>query len=131
MIIVATDAPLDARRLRRLAKRASYGLVRTGGISGHGSGDYVIAFSTAAKVRYPHRSSKATQSTEILRDDRLSPLFLAAVEATEEAIYHSLLAAEDMSGYLGNIKALPKEEVKSILREHNLYEIRDAISNDL
>lgn len=130
MVVAATDAPLDARQLRRLAKRAYHGLARTGGISSQGSGEYVIAFSTAAEVRYSHRSSKTTQSTEILRDDRLSHLFLAAIEATEEAIYHSLFAAEDMSGYLGNIKALPKEEVKSILKEHNLYKPRDAKSND-
>lgn len=82
MIVVATDAPLDARQLQRLAKRAHHGLVRTGGISSHGSGEYVIAFSTATGPRYPHRSSKATQSTQILRDDCLSDLFLAAVEAT-------------------------------------------------
>lgn len=130
MIVVATDAPLDARQLRRLAKRAYHGLVRTGGISKHGSGEYVISFSTAAEVRYPHRTSKTTQSLEILRDNRLSHLFLAVVEATEEAIYHSLFAAEDISGYRGNIKALPKEKVKSILKKYNLYKLRDAKSND-
>jgi len=125
MIIVATDAPLDARQLRRLARRALYGLVRAGGISTHGSGDYVIVFSTAAGVRYPYQSAETTYSPTLLRDEALSPLFLAAAEAAEEAIYHSLFAAEDMKGHRGEVKALPEEEVKTILQKHNLYRLRE------
>lgn len=124
MIIVATDAPLDARQLRRLARRAVYGLVRSGGITTHGSGDYVIAFSTAEAVRYPYRTSAPKQSISILRDDQLSPIFISAIEATEEAIYHSLFAAEDMSGHRGTRKALPLKDVFDILKKHQLLQYR-------
>lgn len=125
MIIVATDAALDARQLKRVAKRAVYGLVRSGGITTHGSGDYVIAFSTSPKVRYPYQSDEMIQQKEILGDEHLSPIFLAAEEATEEAIYHSLFAAEDMTGFQGHeVKALPEDEVKSILKKYNLLNLR-------
>lgn len=125
MIIVATDAPLDARQLKRLARRALYGLARAGGISTHGSGDYVIAFSSATELRYPYQSPEAIYTPTLLRDEELSPLFLAAEEAAEEAIYHSLFAAEDMKGHRGEVKALPEEEVKAILQKHNLYQLRE------
>ncbi|NIV11269.1 MAG: S58 family peptidase, partial [Aliifodinibius sp.] len=124
MIVVATNAPLLARQLERLARRAVYGLVRAGGITTHGSGDYVIAFSTAKEVRYLYQSEQSTYRPEMLRDDQLSPLFLAVTEAAEEAIYHSLFAAEDMQGYRGNIKALPEGKVKSVLKKYNMYELR-------
>jgi D-aminopeptidase len=125
MIVVATDAPLNSRQLKRVAKRAVYGLVRAGGITTHGSGDYVIAFSTSPKVRYPYHSDQIVQNKEILRDEDLSPIFLAVEEASEEAIYHSLFAAEDMTGLQGHeVKALPKEEVKSILEKYNLFNLR-------
>ncbi len=121
MIVVATDAPLNARQLKRVAKRAVYGLVRSGGITTHGSGDYVIAFSTSPRVRYSYRSDKMIQQKEILRDKHLSPIFLAAEEAVEEAIYHSLFAGKDMTGFQGHeVKALPEEKVKSILKKYNL-----------
>ncbi|RMH84189.1 MAG: S58 family peptidase [Calditrichaeota bacterium] len=126
MIVVATDAPLDARQLKRLARRALYGLVRTGGISTHGSGDYVIAFSTAESVRYPYQTGPSFHSPTLLRDEALSPLFLAAIEATEEAIYHSLFAAEDMKGHRGHIPALPEEEVKAILEKYGLLRLRNG-----
>lgn len=122
MIVVATDASLNARQLKRVAKRAIYGLVRAGGITSHGSGDYVIAFSTSPKVRYAYQSDEAIRKIEILRDEHLSPIFLAAEEATEEAICHSLFAAEDMSGFQGHeLKALPEEKVKAILKKYNLF----------
>jgi D-aminopeptidase len=124
MIVVATDVPLDARQLRRLARRALYGLVRAGGISTHGSGDYVIAFSTAKEVRYPYHSEQTTYSPTLLREEELSPLFLAAAEATEEAIYHSLFAAVDMKGHRGEVKALPEEEVKKILQKYHLFRLK-------
>jgi len=126
MIVVATDAPLNARQLKRVAKRAIYGLVRCGGITTHGSGDYVIAFSTSPKVRYPYQSAEMILKKEILRDEHLSPIFLAAEEATEEAIYHSLFAADDMTGFQGHrVKALPEEEVKTILKRYNLLNFRE------
>lgn len=119
MIVVATDAPLDARNLKRLAKRAILGLAKTGGIASNGSGDYVIAFSTAESVRIPHSSDQRTQSQEMLRNDAVSPLFMAVIEATEEAIINSLFFAESMTGRDSHtVKALPFEKVKSILRKY-------------
>jgi len=93
MIVVATDAPLDARQLRRLAFRALAGMARTGASFSHGSGDYVIAFSTAESARIPYESGGVTTNLTLVRDDKLSPLFQAVAEATEEAIYNSLLRA--------------------------------------
>ncbi|MDZ7374083.1 MAG: P1 family peptidase [candidate division KSB1 bacterium] len=119
MIVVATDAPLDARQLKRLAFRALYGLARTGGLSSHGSGDYVIAFSTAPENRVPHQAAEPVRVVPILRDEHLSPLFLAAIEATEEAIYHSLFAAETTHGRDGHVvEAIPVDKVIDILRRY-------------
>ena len=110
MIIVATDAPLDARNLERLAVRAFMGLARTGGIASNGSGDYVIAFSTAYRIA--HAPSPPVQTVKLLRNDDMSPLFLASIEASEEAIVNVLFAAETMTGNGGNrIEALPLETV--------------------
>ncbi len=120
MILVATDAPLDARNLERLAKRAFMGLAKTGGIASNGSGDYVIAFSTNKSVRVSHTSTSKTQTVTLLRNDEMSPLFMAAIEATEEAIINSLFKAETMTGKDNRIiKALPVEEVIGILKKHN------------
>jgi len=120
MIVVATDAPLDSRNLERLAKRAMLGLGRTGGISSNGSGDYVIAFSTAEKNRIPHRSDSAVVTVEQLLNQNMTPLFSAVIEATEEAILNSLFAAETMVGQKGRkIEALPVDEVLEILKEKN------------
>ena len=117
MIVVATDAPLDARNLERLAKRALLGIARTGGYFSNGSGDYAIAFSTAESVRVPHRSAKPTQTVTILRDDAVSPLFQAAAEAAEEAILDSLFKAVRTEGKDGHIaEALPLERVREHLR---------------
>ncbi len=119
IIVLATDAPLDARQLKRLAKRALYGLARTGGISSHGSGDYVIAFSTCPENRVRLRNESRVQRRKVLREDALSPLFLAAIEATEEAIYHSLFAAETTRGRDGHVvEALPVDRVLCILRRY-------------
>ena len=118
MIIVATDAPLDPRNLERLARRAMLGLGRTGGISSNGSGDYVIAFSTAEVNRIPHRSDNPTVQNEYLLNYYISPLFTAVIEATEEALLNSLFAAETMTGRNGHkIVELPVDRVLSILRE--------------
>ncbi|MGH9779273.1 MAG: P1 family peptidase, partial [Candidatus Acidiferrales bacterium] len=117
--VVATDGPLDARQLRRLAFRALAGMARTGASFSHGSGDYVIAFSTAESVRIPHRSASATLTSTLLREDKLSPLFQAVAEATEEAIYNSLLQATTVRGHQGHeAQAIPVEDVKRLLKEH-------------
>jgi D-aminopeptidase len=120
MMVVATDAPVDARNLERMAKRAMMGLARTGGIASNGSGDYVIAFSTHAGVRIPHVSEEKTHTVSLLRNDEMSPLFMAVIEATEEAIINSLFKAQTMQGHEAHtIKALPTEEVSRILRKYN------------
>ena len=118
MIIVATDAPLDSRNLERLAKRAFLGLARTGGIASNGSGDYMIAFSTAESMRIPYKIEKRLLSQEVVPNDLMSPLFMAAIEATEEAIINSLFMAETMTGYKGRkIEKLPVEEVLEMMKE--------------
>lgn len=120
MIIVATDAPLDARNLERLAKRAFLGLGRTGGIASNGSGDYVIAFSTHKSLRSDHEPSASVQTVEILHNNYVSPLFMAAIEATEEAIINSLFAAETVTGFGGKtINALPVGDVVRIMKRYN------------
>jgi D-aminopeptidase len=117
MIVVATDAPLDARNLERLAKRALLGIARTGGYFSNGSGDYAIAFSTAALVRVPARASERTSPVTILRDDAVSPLFQAAAEASEEAILNSLFKAVRTVGKEGHVaEALPLDRVRSLLK---------------
>ncbi|MBS1486532.1 MAG: P1 family peptidase [Bacteroidetes bacterium] len=119
MILVATDAPVDARNLERMAKRAMMGLAKTGGIASNGSGDYVIAFSTDPKLRVKHESNQRTETLTLLRNDEMSPLFMAVIEATEEAIINSLFAAQTMAGKEGHtIQALPKEDVLKILRKY-------------
>ena len=119
MIVVATDAPLDARNLERLAKRAMLGLARTGGIASNGSGDYVIAFSANASVRVPYESDNPLRRTAVLRNDAMSPLFMAAIEATEEAILNSLFHAEAMTGRDGHqASALPLDRVLGIMAQH-------------
>jgi D-aminopeptidase len=119
MIVIATDAPLDSRNLERLAKRAMLGLARTGGIASNGSGDYVIAFSTATENRVKYNSESLFNESKTLRNDEMTPLFLATIEATEEAILNSLFMAETTVGRDGNkVLALPVEEVMNILRKH-------------
>ena len=119
MIVVATDAPLDARNLERLAKRAFMGLAKTGGIAHNGSGDYVIAFSTDSSIRVPFNAPEILQQ-KVLSNDAVSPLFMAAIEAAEEAIINSLMAAETMKGKNGRtIEALPKDKLKEILKKYN------------
>lgn len=117
MMVVLTDAPLDSRNLERLAKRAILGLSRTGGIASNGSGDYVIAVSTAEACRIPYQSENPVQTTPALRNGAMTPLFLATIEATEEAILNSLFAGETMVGRDGHkIEALPKEKVLEMLK---------------
>jgi D-aminopeptidase len=126
MIVLATDAPLDARQLERVAKRALLGLGAVGSPMTHGSGDYVIAFSTSEKVRVPHAADAAAlgRPRTVLRDEALSPLFQAAREATEEAIINSLFAAKTTSGHEGHVvEAIPIERVMDVCRRHGV--IRD------
>jgi D-aminopeptidase len=121
MIVVATDAPLDARNLERLAKRAMLGLGRTGGIASNGSGDYVIAFSTATENFVSYQSDESVTQQSFLRNDDISGLFVATIEATEEAIINSLFAAEDMVGNEGRkIKALPIKKVLKIAADYKM-----------
>lgn len=123
MMIVATDAPLDARNLKRLAKRAMLGLAKTGGIASNGSGDYVIAFSTANENFVPYSPKAPIQINRYLHNDEISPLFLATIEATEEAIINSLFAAETMTGRDGHtIQELPVEKVLEIMKKYNFIE---------
>ncbi len=122
MIVVATNAPLDARNLERLANRALLGLGRTGGIASNGSGDYVIAFSTHKELRQAY-GNREVIDMPVLPNNALSPLFMGVIEATEEAIINSLFAAETMTGYKNRtIEALPFEEVLQILRRHKVIE---------
>jgi D-aminopeptidase len=118
MIIIATDAPMDARNLRRLAARAWLGMARTGSAASNGSGDYAIAFSTAPQLRIHTSEKPSTRHVELLTNDAMSPLFLAAIEATEEAIYNSMFRAETMSGNGHTAEALPIDKTMEILREH-------------
>jgi D-aminopeptidase len=119
IIVLATDAPLDARNLRRLGARAMLGVGRTGSSMSNGSGDYAIAFSVAVENRI--RPDQTLATTRMLSNEAMSPLFEAAVEATEEAIYNALLKATTMSGRGGRtVEALPVERVMEILRRHGI-----------
>ena len=115
MIVVITDAPVNPHNLERMAKRAMMGLAKTGGIASNGSGDYVIAVSTHEKNRIPY-NPEGLYRPEFLFNDQMSPLFMATIEATEEAIINSLFAAKSMGGNSGSmIEALPIEKVMVIL----------------
>jgi len=116
IMVVATDAPLDHLRLQRLANRALTGLARTGSSMSNGSGDYVIAFSTARPP--PLQFDRPTAALEVVRNDWMSPLFQATADATEEAIYNSLLRAETVRGYRGVVRALPVDSTITILKRH-------------
>ncbi len=120
IIVIATDAPLDARQLRRLASRSMSGLARTGSAMTNGSGDYAIAFSTAPSLRITSLGKdRLTRSAELLSNDAMSPLFLATIEATEEAIVNSLFRATTMKGRDGRIvEALPIDKTLEILKKY-------------
>ena len=117
MIIVATDAPLEARDLKRLAARAVYGLARTGSSYSNGSGDFAIAFSTAETLRVKFGVS-TPQARTVLPTDGVSSLFQAALEATEEAVYNSLLKATSVSGRGSSAEAIPIDRLTEVLRRH-------------
>ncbi|HSB08091.1 MAG TPA: P1 family peptidase [Blastocatellia bacterium] len=122
MIIIATDAPVDARNLKRLAARSMMGLARTGSAASNGSGDYAIAFSTAPELRIRARATSENLYTprdvKLLSNDAMSPLFLAVIEATEEAVYNSLFRATTTTGRGHTVEALPVDRTIEILRKH-------------
>ena len=119
MMVVATDAPLGARNLRRLAARTMMGLARTGAAGSNGSGDYAIAFSTSPQVRIRPTTGLTRQIT-VVTNQAMSPLFLATIEATEEAIYNSLFKATTLTGNGVTIKALPIPATLRILRKYGV-----------
>jgi D-aminopeptidase len=114
MIVVASDAPVDARGLKRLAARAIYALARTGSTYSNGSGDFAIAFSTHASLRVT--AATGAQPRTLLPPDSISALFEAVMDATEEAVYNSLLKATDTTGNGRTVRALPIEPLKGLLR---------------
>jgi D-aminopeptidase len=116
MIVVATDAPLSERNLRRLAARGLIGVARTGSVMDNGSGDYVIAFSTSAEVR--RRPEEMRRTVTDIANDSLSELFRAVADATEEAIYNSMFMASTVRSRNGTVEALPVREVLDLLRVH-------------
>jgi D-aminopeptidase len=118
-MVVATDAPLSDRNLRRLAARALLGLGRTGSYASNGSGDYVIAFSTAREVRRPIDAARLA-TTELANGEELSALFAGAADATEEAIYTSLLAATTVTARGGTVEAIPLDRVRAALQAHGI-----------
>jgi len=118
MIVVATDAPMDARNLKRLAARAWLGVARTGSSASNGSGDYAIAFSTAPQVRIRTKDKGLTRHIEVLTNDAVSPLFLAVIEATEEAVYNSMFRAKTMTAHGHTVEALPIERTTEILKKY-------------
>lgn len=119
MMVVATNAPLNARSLDRLAMRAIMGLARTGSYASNGSGDYVIAFSTNPSVRKP-RISDAPVKEEVLVNASMSPLFAATAEATEEAIYNAIFKATTVTSSRGELRAIPIEDLQRILKKHGV-----------
>ena len=120
IIVVATDAPLLPHQLTRLARRASLGLARTGSVSGNGSGDIFLAFSTA---NFEAAKSEGVVKLEMLANDDINPIFEATVQATEEAIVNALVAAEGMTGRDGHqVPALPHDELRQVLEKYRRLE---------
>ena len=121
MIVVATDAPLDSRNLERVAKRAWLGMGKAGGVASNGSGDFVIAFSTNEKMRVPYDSKPLeTLNQSVVQNDNMTPIFMATIEATEEAIINSLFAAKDTKTYKNTtVKALPVDKVLEMVKAEN------------
>ncbi|MGA8340719.1 MAG: P1 family peptidase, partial [Candidatus Sulfotelmatobacter sp.] len=118
MIVIATDAPVDARNLKRMAAKAMLGLGRTGAAGSNGSGDYALAFSTAPQMRIRSEDKPSPRHIEVLPNDAMSPLFLAVIEATEEAVYNSLLRATTITGRGHTVEALPIDQTVVILRKY-------------
>ncbi|SFS69319.1 DmpA family aminopeptidase [Sphingobacterium wenxiniae] len=120
MIVIATDAPLSSRNLKRLAKRSYIAFGNVGAFSSNGSGDYSIAFSTHPDVRIPHNSKDMELTTIDINNNDMSALFMAVWEATEEAILNSMFMAEDMKGRDGReLKAIPIQQTLKIMKKYN------------
>lgn len=117
VIVIATDAPLSDRNLRRVAERAFAGIARTGSSFSNGSGDYALAFSTAQAVRRTADRRKDVASVQDLPNDRISPLFQATIEATEEAVLNALFKAQTIEGHRGTADALPLDRVLPMLKK--------------
>lgn len=127
IIVIATDAPVDARNLKRMAARSMMGLARTGASGSNGSGDYAVAFSTSPDVRIhtiANVNRNAPRTLKTLPNDAMSPLFLAVVESSEEAIYNSLFRATTMTGRGHTVEALPLDRTVEILRRHGLITVK-------
>ncbi|MBI3666552.1 MAG: P1 family peptidase, partial [Acidobacteria bacterium] len=122
IVVIATDAPVTHRNLRRLAARTMMGLARTGSSASNGSGDYAIAFSTAPEVRIRAEGSSGHTPHEVkeLSNEAMSPLFLAVIEATEEAVYNSLFRAATMTGNGRTVEALPLDRTLEILQKYRV-----------
>lgn len=120
IVIVATDAPLLPHQLKRVAKRVSLGMARTGSVGGNGSGDIFLAFSTA-NPQATQPNPKGVAEIQALANDKIDPVFAATVFATEEAIINSMVAAEDMIGHEFSVKALPHEDVRELLKKYNRF----------
>jgi len=121
IVVIATDAPVDSRNLRRMAARAMMGLARTGAAGSNGSGDYAIAFSSEGRTRpTPANEKNVVRTVKSLSNDSVSPLFLAVIEATEEAVYNSLFKATTTSGNGHTVEALPLDRTIELLRKHGL-----------
>ena len=119
IIIIATDAPLLPHQLKRLAKRASLGMARTGSLGGNGSGDIFLAFSTA-NPKAARGDDKGLSQLQGLSNNFIDPLLMASAYATEEAIINSMVAAEDMAGYKGvSAKALPQNKLVELMKQYN------------
>lgn len=131
MVVVATDAPITSRNLKRLAKRAYLALAKTGAFSSNGSGDYAIAFSTYPANLIPHQTNNDARKITLLANDRLSPLFLAAVEATQEAVYNSLFRATTIIGRDGHTgEAIPIDKVVEICKKYNVLNWDKTLSSN-
>jgi D-aminopeptidase len=126
MIVVATDAPLNARNLDRIAMRAMMGLARTGSFVSNGSGDYVIAFSTDPRVRRP-RESHTPVTAPALVNASMSPLFAATAEATEEAIYNAIFKANTVTSSRGTLEAIPIQDLVRILKQHKVLDWDESV----
>ncbi|HET9590598.1 MAG TPA: P1 family peptidase, partial [Anaerolineales bacterium] len=119
IVVIATDAPLLPHQLKRLAKRASLGMARTGSLGGNGSGDIFLAFSTANSGA-ARGDEKGLAFVQALSNNHIDPLLFASAYATEEAIINSMVAAEDMTGYKGvSVKALPHRALQEIMKQYN------------
>ncbi len=132
MIVAATDAPVSVRNLKRLAQRAVLGLARTGSVMANGSGDYVIAFTTAYRI--PHAVPRSESGAgllppgPLLHDEMMTPLFLAVVEATEEAVYNSLFMATTVKGRSGHVReAIPLDRTLEILQRYQVLHLQEKL----